>query len=356
MTARVDAAVIGGGFYGCRIALALREMGFGRVLLVERERGLMRRASYVNQARVHGGYHYPRSLPTAERSRRNFFRFIDEYRYAIDDSTDAYYAIARGSRVTVAQFQKFCDAIDAPCAPGWSTIGGLFDASRIEDVFRVNEHAFNAVAIADRIGEEIAASAIEVRLNATARIVASGAAAVSLDVEGEPIEAGHVFNCTYANIDGIGAPIASSVKRELAEMLLIDPPAELRGAAVTVMDGPYFSVFPFPAEGCYSLSHVRYTPHAAWHRSDQAVERPLRSNHLAMLRNAASYMPCLSKSVVRRPIFEVKAVLARNEGDDGRPILFERSAENPRITSILGAKIDNIYDVIATLRSLEWDI
>ena len=77
---RVDALVIGGGFYGCSIALALRrDFGLKRVMLVERESALMGRASYVNQARLHNGYHYPRSLTTAYRSRANLPRFTAEH-------------------------------------------------------------------------------------------------------------------------------------------------------------------------------------------------------------------------------------------------------------------------------------
>jgi glycine/D-amino acid oxidase-like deaminating enzyme len=56
-----DAIVIGGGFYGCEIALELVRLGFEKVVLVEREPGLLRRASFVNQARIHNGYHYPRA-------------------------------------------------------------------------------------------------------------------------------------------------------------------------------------------------------------------------------------------------------------------------------------------------------
>ena len=70
--ATADAVVVGGGFFGCKIAIELRRRGFSHVVLCERESALMRRASYANQARVHNGYHYPRSLVTAERSRRNF--------------------------------------------------------------------------------------------------------------------------------------------------------------------------------------------------------------------------------------------------------------------------------------------
>ncbi|WP_431274094.1 FAD-dependent oxidoreductase [Variovorax ureilyticus] len=75
-----DAIVIGGGFYGATIAIYLTEhRGLKRVALIERESGLMRRASHNNQARVHNGYHYPRSFITAFRSRVNLPRFVRDW-------------------------------------------------------------------------------------------------------------------------------------------------------------------------------------------------------------------------------------------------------------------------------------
>ena len=70
---RWDALVVGGGFYGCCIALHLRRKhGLARVGVVERGPGLLGRASFTNQARVHQGYNYPRDFTTAYRSRANF--------------------------------------------------------------------------------------------------------------------------------------------------------------------------------------------------------------------------------------------------------------------------------------------
>ena len=75
-----DAVIIGGGFYGAAIAVYLaKQRGFKRILLVEREPELMMRASYNNQARVHNGYHYPRSFTTAYRSRVNLPRFVQDW-------------------------------------------------------------------------------------------------------------------------------------------------------------------------------------------------------------------------------------------------------------------------------------
>jgi glycine/D-amino acid oxidase-like deaminating enzyme len=82
---RYGTAVIGGGFYGCFIAAFLSEAG-QTVVVLEKEDSLLKRASYSNQARVHNGYHYPRNLVTAARSRANFPRFVNEFRSCIDDS------------------------------------------------------------------------------------------------------------------------------------------------------------------------------------------------------------------------------------------------------------------------------
>jgi len=76
----VDALVIGGGFYGSTIARWLkRETTASRVLIVEQEDDLLTRSSWANQARIHNGYHYPRSFITAWRSRVNYDKFLCEY-------------------------------------------------------------------------------------------------------------------------------------------------------------------------------------------------------------------------------------------------------------------------------------
>ena len=61
-------------------------------------------------------------------------------------------------------------------------------------------------------------------------------------------------------------------------------------------------------------------------------------------------MPCLSGARHVKSIYDVKSVLLKNERDDGRPILFQRKPSTSRITSIMGAKIDNIYDLFMLLK------
>jgi hypothetical protein len=112
---------------------------------------------------------------------------------------------------------------------------------------------------------------------------------------------------------------------------------------------------PFPAQGLHSLSHVRYTPHGEWFDQPFAQYRdayayfeanPRRSNYLRMIKDAARYLPCLADCRYEESIWEVKTVLPLSEKDDSRPILFVADHGLPGMDSIMGGKIDNIFDMI----------
>ena len=91
-----NSVVIGGGFYGVNVALYLaRQKRLGSVILIEKDKRLLSRASSNNQARVHNGYHYPRSLTTAFRSGVNLPRFINDWSDAVRTDFTKIYAIAK---------------------------------------------------------------------------------------------------------------------------------------------------------------------------------------------------------------------------------------------------------------------
>ena len=64
-----------------------------------------------------------------------------------------------------------------------------------------------------------------------------------------------------------------------------------------------------------------------------------------MIKDASRYLPIIQKSKYIKSFFEVKTILQKNEGNDGRPILYEKNQEMDGFFSILGGKIDNIYDI-----------
>ena len=362
---RYAAIVVGGGVIGCSVALYLAER-VGTVLLLEREEGLLRRASYANQARVHNGYHYPRSLLTGLRSRVNFPRFLEEFADCVDGSFEKYYGVARQySKVSAEQFTLFCRRIGAEYAPAPAPVRKLFDPWLVEDVYRVREHAFDAVALRELLLGRLAAAGVEVRTSAEAQhveAVAGGELRLRWHEDGTSFEAGarHVFNCTYARLNdllrGSGLPTIP-LKHELTEMALVDLPEPLRQMGVTMMCGPFFSFMPFPPRGLHTFSHVRYTPHRAVEERVGAAAPHARlerrpedvSSFRHMLLDASRFIPALRNARQVDSLWEVKTVLPSSEADDSRPILFRMHHGLPNLTSILGGKIDNVFDVIAEL-------
>jgi glycine/D-amino acid oxidase-like deaminating enzyme len=371
MSLECDDLVVGGGFFGCSLAVHLRDACGSNVVLLEAGADLLQRASYTNQARVHNGYHYPRSLLTALRSRVNYPRFLAKFADCVDESFEKYYAISRGfSKVTANQFRILCETIGAPIASAPAHVRKMFDSHLIEDVFTVRECAFDSVKLKQRMVAELDRVGVEVRLqNEAKRVQQLPNGELLVDCTGPSgdfqVMCKRVFNCTYSRINRLleasDLPLIP-LKHELTEISLVEMPEELRNLGVTVMCGPFFSVMPFPSRGLHSFSHVRYTPHCQWQDVQGqpymdpysvASERRRSSNFVRMVADAKRYMPALAQCKQVDYLLEVKTVLPRSEVDDSRPILFRQDHGLPGLNCIMGAKIDNIFDMIEFVSAAE---
>ncbi|MDH5712100.1 MAG: FAD-binding oxidoreductase [Gammaproteobacteria bacterium] len=364
MSNDADVIVIGGGFFGMYIAEHFSKQG-SRVILLEKDQDFMQRASFVNQARVHNGYHYPRSILTALRSSKSFPRFVHEFKDCIDDSFEKYYMIGKLlSNVTARQFALFCNRIGLPCDPATSKITSLVNPQLIDAVFSTTEYAFDAVKLKQAMLNRLELAGVDCRLGIAATrvqrhnaelIVESFDASLQADIV---FSAKQVLNCSYSMTNNILANSdidRISLKHELTEMCLIEVPDELKHVGITVMCGPFFSVMPFPSAGLHSLSHVRYTPHFQWYDSketpylnahDYFENISKKSNWRKMILDASRYLPILNDSNFIKSIWEVKTILPHSESDDSRPILFKPNYGLPGLHTVMGGKIDNVYDIV----------
>ena len=110
-----DKIIIGAGLYGLYSALAAARHG-EKIVVLECDSTPFRRATYINQARVHQGYHYPRSLSTAKKSAGYFERFNRDFGFCIHTEFKKIYATsANFSWSSGEQFKKFCRAANIPC-------------------------------------------------------------------------------------------------------------------------------------------------------------------------------------------------------------------------------------------------
>ena len=362
--------IIGGGFFGMYLSEYFARQGH-EVILSEKEDNFMQRASYVNQARVHNGYHYPRSILTALRSRVSLPRFYEEFRDCIDDTFDKYYLISNiQSKISANQFENFCSRIGAVCEPAPHKITRLVDPHYVEAVFTTKEFAFNAEKLMHKMLDRIGDAGVQYHLNQKIQSVREvngklliQAYSLTDEIELEPIEVDEVFNCTYSMINQVindsGLDMIP-LKHELTEMALVKVPEVLKNVGITIMDGPFFSVMPFPARGLHSFSHVRYTPHYEWHDTDKANYRDAHRHYDEitkksawpyMIQDAQRYIPLLSECKYEDSIWEVKTILPSSETSDSRPILFKPNHGLNGFHSIMGGKIDNVYDVIEVIEN-----
>ena len=114
-TEKYDRIVIGAGLYGLYSALYCGQRGQS-VLVLECDSEPFGRATYINQARVHQGYHYPRSISTAMKSAGYFERFNKDFSFCINREFNKVYATSSNySWTSGEQFMNFCKAAGIPC-------------------------------------------------------------------------------------------------------------------------------------------------------------------------------------------------------------------------------------------------
>ncbi len=355
-----DFVVIGGGFYGCCLALILRSVS-DRILVLEAGDGLLQRASRVNQARVHTGFHYPRSFLTALRSMVLHRRFAEDFPDAVIDDFEMLYAIAaRRSKVSAGRFLRMFQNRGAPIRVARPEAAALFSRELVENVFEAREWAFDYRALRRHLATRLERQGVEIRKGTVARRVRQRVGGAVVETEmGAEIHAGMVFNVTYSMINALLIDSGLDplpLKHEFVEIALMKPPPRIAHFGVTMMDGPFFSTMPYPAEGLHSLTHVRYTPHFSWTDENRgggayrvAAGLPRESRWRHMMMDARRFMPALTDLEWERSLYDVKTILTRNERNDGRPILFHRHVGAPSVISIMGGKIDNIYDLFDVL-------
>lgn len=347
--------IIGGGFYGCWLALFLKKRS-NSVLLIEKEKEILTRASYNNQARVHNGYHYPRSFLTASRSHMNYLRFIKDYKTGIYGSFKQYYAIASiFSKTTAQQFLKFSKQLGSPIRLAPSNIKSLFDGNLIEDVFEVEEVVFDVGVLRKKFFQELTKNGIDfVPSTEVGKVEEKNGNVICQCKKGKTFTGRTVYNCTYAGINRVlensNLPTLP-FKNEFIEMPLIRVPAGLDNLAVTILDGQFFGFLPFPDRKCHSLWHVRYAIRANWidpepRKLDLGLAKIVKkTNWNFMVKDAKRYIPLIGESEYLESIYEIKTVLVAKEESDGRPILFRSNYGIKNFHIVMGGKIDNIYDI-----------
>lgn len=256
--------IVGGGWYGCHLALALLRDGHA-VELHEIADRLFAGASGANPARLHLGFHYPRSRLTRALSQEHYRAFMGRY----GDLTRAVpvniYAVARdeslvdfGTYTQVLRGEVEFVTIERPADFGLCCVEGA--------VLTGERHI--VVELARAYFAEALAGVVRYRTRADELDDAAWDATI---------------DCTFCALDS-----RSIGRYEPCLMLLLAGPTD---RAVTIMDGPFPSLYPWhDAKGLSSLTSARFTPFSKTCESRAAAQALLDGLSKADIQKQANKM------------------------------------------------------------------
>lgn len=357
--------VVGGGLFGCYAAMVLADRGHD-VHLIEQDSQLLTRASFVNQARLHTGLHYPRSILTATEALSRYRAFRARWPGAVRDFTQIYAVAARNSKTTGADFAAFVTRLGLPAdeidPDRW------FHPSTVFRAFKVEEPTFDALVLREILTEEINSRPnITVLLNSAVTGGAADPHQVRITLaSGEVIEAEGAVLAVYAGTnalrEALGLP-KLPLTFELAEVLLGHVTAELRDIGFTVMDGPFWSMMPFGHGNQVSLTSVGLTPLLKTSGEATFACQSSRDNCEPLRLQACSACPVRPVSTVAHQqaqmamflkqasaftatgsMLTVKAILTATEVDDARPTLVHQEP-TVNVTTVLSGKVSTVFDL-----------
>lgn len=314
-------AVIGGGLFGTIAATDLARAG-AQVDLFEGRGDILEGASGRCQARLHRGYHYPRSDATAAAARDAAQEFAARFPTAIRTDAAHHYVIAEDSKVSAEQYLAFCDRLGLPYQ--------IVDHPMVHGAqvtVRVPESFIDVDVLRRLLRADLARAGVDMRLDAYVR----------------PGQLDHdlIVQATY------GEAWPRPLQYEVCEVALVEV-GRYEGQSFVVLDGDHVSLDPY--HGVHMLYDVKHSvrwagegdaavpPHLQELADRSGILRSSPSNVNAMLETAGQHLRALDplgRGVViyHGSMFSVRAVLPDVDATDERPTLVERDGNVVRILS-----------------------
>ena len=370
-----DKVIIGAGLYGLYSALHCGKSG-QKVVVLEYDNEPFSRATYINQARVHKGYHYPRSISTAMKSAYYFDRFNKDYEFCIHSKFEQVYATSSHFSWTNAkQFKKFCSNAGIMCEE--ISPSKYFKNDTCDGAFLTEEYTYDAQILKNYfLGEIAELSNISIIYKVRIKdILLKGSYYKIILSDGRIFESDFVLNATYASVNQVISKLGFepfSIKYELCEIILCNVSNKLQNTGITVMDGPFFSIMPFGKTQYHSLTSVTFTPHKTSYNSLPTFDCQKKCNGIcspnqlancndcpAKPESAWNYMSTLAKKYLKdeygfeyvKSLFSMKPILKASEVDDSRPTVIRQFSSNPIFISVLSGKINTVYDLDEVLNN-----
>lgn len=322
--------IVGAGWYGCHLGVALLADGH-EVEVHEVRDHIFGGASGKIPARLHIGAHYPRSHQTRAACQRHTAEFMDRYGFLTRGVPVNIYAIALDH--SLVDFDQYV-----------SSLRGEFEFIRIHDPAEYGLHNVEG-AILTPERHILARRAREHFEQALAGRLRLCSAVPPLEQD----EFDLTIDCTFC------ANSAAGVDRyEPCLVLLLRGPVD---RAVTIMDGPFGSLYPWdPDAGLCSLSSALFTPFSKRLKSYMEAQAMLLGLSGAAIADQATQMidqmrgfyPAIENYEIVDHMLSIRAMPL--SGADTRLVEVTRVSE--RLIRVRAGKIDAVLDAERAVREV----
>lgn len=329
--------VIGAGWYGCHLASIFAKEGHD-ITIIDKAGTPFTESSSKNQNRLHLGFHYPRSIETIHECQKGYPQFMSHYGFITEDiSNNLYFIAEKDSYLTYSEYKHVM-----------LTAGNSFTEVPIETLstplngvgkfaIRVNERYINPIKAAAYFCSTLELTALPHVDDYT-----------SIDTILHALHQGYdmILNCTFNHLESV-----DDSSYELFVTFLYHIPS-LQNFAYTIMDGPFFSIYPYDLEhNIYTITHVKYCVYYRNTVVPSLIIEPTTA-HLHEIRSQVEidisrFIPsftCNASYVSHYTSWKTKP----NTCVDDRSV---RITEKDNIITIYGGKITGIFEAESYVRS-----
>jgi hypothetical protein len=328
--------IIGGGLFGCSIALELYKSGYN-ITLMEQNSDIMNNASKCNHNRIHYGYHYPRSPETAIQSLDGLLSFLFKYKEAIITNFPNYYAIASDqSNINSFEYRKFCDQVGISYNSEYPS-SYIMNDKLLEDSYRVEEPIFDWDVLKNLVKQELKNSNITLKLN-------------TKFTTPDFTDFDFIINCTYSEINKINK-LAGVPLLEFKLQDVIIPIFEFNHPKIglTVMDGPFCSVMPKGnISNTFLLYHAKYSILKETKENNIESLQDISNNIKNIKEDSSKYFPFI-KDINFTDYWRTTRAIPINS-DDARISNIITYPENPKFITVFSGKISTCVKIAKQIK------
>jgi len=341
--------VVGAGWFGCEVASTLESMGVEFDML-DKTDSFFSGSSSKNQNRLHfGGFHYCRSYKTRDECRKGYDDFMKMYP-DFSEYIDSFYIVAAKSvldhKSYIAIFEHEGSEYTTTTVEDLRARGIDFNDSFVDGkVLIVKERWINFEKVKEYFSEKFGH-----------RLLAYHKDKLHITEDRERIYYDEniydiAFDCTYGQMlplkHSIFEPCLTLIYRRIDDRDTTSP-------AVTVVDGPFFSVYPYKrSKSLYTLTHVKYTPLFQSPNVDEAkafmgsVDDKLVSERRKLIEDDVSkaYVNFLNTHIYVEYFTSMKT----KSSDDGCADRSVKNLEKGNCLTIFGGKVSGSLEISPTV-------